>query len=178
MWHHHNYEASARMRDRYIPLEKVMEVLEPGERDTIMDIGGGDGHYSVEFSRHCRKVIYVDPSVSAVGLIGRKLPETGGNIVIVQEDACSMNIPDDVTKVFFSNSFHDIPCREDIVERFSRERGEAQFILIEFKKDSDIGPPRDIKIDPDELDEIFLKRGYRPIRREFLEKHYITRYSR
>lgn len=178
MWHHFNYEAAAEMRRKYVPVEKVLKVMAPEDGDVVMDIGGGDGHYSLLFSEHCGKVIYVDPSSQAVELTRKKASDSGGKVEIVQEDICSMAVPEIVNKVFFSNSFHDIPCRDELIEKFSRnDKGRIRFVLIEFRKDSDIGPPQFIRIGPEQLDEIFQRHGYRVLKRELLEKHYITMYG-
>lgn len=178
MWHHHNYEAAAEMRKRYIPVERVLDVVDLGKEDIIMDVGGGDGHYSLAFADRCRKVIYVDPSERAVNMMKSRNGDSPGNIEILQADVCNMELPEGVNKVFFSTSFHDIHCREEVIERFSRNSGgRVKFVLVEFKKDADIGPPDFVKIGPDELDKIFSKSGFKLVRREFFEKHYVAMYS-
>ena len=179
MWHHHNYEAAAEMRKKYIPIEKVLTLVDPGESDVIMDVGGGDGYYSTLFAEKCRKVYYVDPSNPAVNLVKRRLSGTTGNIEIMQEDICTMKLPDDISKVFFSNSFHDIGCRENLIGRLSEASvNPLKCILIEFKKEASIGPPEYVKIDQDELDNIFGRNGYHLERREVLLEHYVSSYIR
>ena len=179
MWHHHNYEAAAEMRKKYIPIEKVMSLVDLSQSDVIMDIGGGDGYYSTLFGEKCGKVYYVDPSNPAVNLVRKRLSGNTGNIEIMQEDICTMKLPEDITKVFFSNSFHDIGCRENLIDRLSgASKNQIKFILIEFKKDSSIGPPEYVKIDQDELDSIFGRHGYRLEKREVLQEHYISSYIR
>lgn len=179
MWHHFNYERASEMRKKYIPVDVVVDVVDPSPEDIIADVGGGDGHYSMLFSEKCGKAIYVDPSDAAVEMMRNKVKESGKHVDIYQEDACHLEFPDHVTKVFFSNSFHDIHCRDELIEKFSGNNGKpASFILVEFKKDADIGPPADIKFSPEELDALFSRHGYKPARREFFEKHYVTRYSK
>ena len=179
MWHHFNYERAAEMRKKYIPLEKVLSVVNLSSTDVIMDVGGGDGFYSNLFSEKCSKVYYVDASNSAVNMVKENISGTHSNVEVIQDDICTMNLPKDLTKVFFSNSFHDLGCREKLIDRIteiSHER--VKFILIEFKKDSSIGPPESVKIHPDELDSIFKRHGYELEKREFLQEHYISSYRR
>ena len=178
MWHHFNYDAAAEMRKKYIPIEKVLQIVNPSGGDTIMDIGGGDGHYSVVFSQHCDKVIYVDPSSPAVDLMRKRTEASQGKIEIYHDDICHMALPRGFNKVFFSNSFHDIHCRDELISRLADNGNDVKFALIEFMKDADIGPPDFVKIGPDELDSIFSKHGYSMEKREILEKHYISLYSR
>lgn len=178
MWHHFNYERAAEMRRKYIPVETVLKVADLGPEDIIMDVGGGDGFYSLIFSETAKKVIYVDPSESAASLIRSKLESSSGKIEILKEDICQMKLPHGVTKVFFSNSFHDISCRSQVVERFSREsNGKVEFVLVEFKKDADIGPPAHIKLGIEDLNSIFSEHNYSHIDGEVLEKHYVSRYK-
>ena len=179
MWHHFNYERAAEMRKKYIPLEKVLSVVDLTSTEVIMDVGGGDGFYSNLFSEKCSKVYYVDASNSAVNMVKENISGTHSNVEVIQDDICTMNLPKDLTKVFFSNSFHDLGCREKLIDRIteiSHER--VKFILIEFKKDSSIGPPESVKIHPDELDSIFKRHGYELEKREFLQEHYISSYRR
>lgn len=179
MVHHFNYEASATMRGRYIPLDKVLDVLDPRKDDVIMDVGGGDGYYSLQFSRRCRKVIYVDPSERAASIMDEKLNQGQNNIEVLQHSICSLEIPAEVTKIFFSNSFHDIECRKEFLERISGDPGlNIKFVLIEFRKDADIGPPAFIKIGQEELDSIFSEFDFRLVKRVELEKHYISMFSK
>ena len=182
MWHHFNnfnYEAAAEMRKKYISVDKVLKVADLKPEDVIMDVGGGDGFYSLLFSETVRRVLYVDPSEPAVALMRKKLKDSNGMIEILKEDICEIKVPDDVTKIFFSNSFHDVNCRNQFLERVSKTNGgRVDFVLVEFNKDADIGPPIHVKLGPDELDRIFSDHGYRRVQREVMEKHYVTRYSR
>ncbi len=177
MWHHHNYGKSAEMRKKYIPFEKVLSIVDLNKTDVIMDIGGGDGFYSKLFSERCAKVYYVDASSPAIELVKEKTQETPGNIEIMHENICSTNLPGDMNKIFFSNSFHDIECREELIDRLTEAAGKPlTFILIEFKKNASFGPPESIKIGQDELDRIFQSHGYHLYKRELLQEHYISSY--
>ena len=179
MWHHFNYERAAEMRKKYIPLEKVLSVVDLTSTEVIMDVGGGDGFYSNLFSEKCSKVYYVDASNSAVNMVKENISGTHSNVEVIQDDICTMNLPKDLTKVFFSNSFHDLGCREKLIDRIAEiSHEQVKFILIEFKKDSSIGPPESVKIHPDELDSIFKRHGYKLEKREFLQEHYISSYRR
>lgn len=179
MWHHHNYQASAEMRKKYIPFEKVISFVDLDSSDVIMDIGGGDGFYSKLFGEKCSKVYYVDASNPAIELIKEKLSDASGNIEVIQEDVCSMKLPNDMNKVFFSNSFHDVECRENLIDKLTEASGKPlTFILIEFKKKASFGPPEYIKIGQDELDNIFRNHGYNLEKRELFQEHYISSYTK
>ena len=133
MWHHFNYERAAEMRKKYIPLEKVLSVVDLTSTDVILDVGGGDGFYSNLFSEKCSKVYYVDASDSAVNVVKENISGTRGNVEVIQDDICTMNLPKDLTKVFFSNSFHDLGCREKLIDRIT-EISLCECIGIHFTK--------------------------------------------
>lgn len=167
------------MRKRYIPAEKVLETADLKADDTIMDIGGGDGFYTLLFSEHVKEVIYVDSSEPAISLVKERIGKGDTNIRIMNHDICSLDLPFGVTKVFFSNSFHDIECRDELVKNFVlSSNGRVEFVLVEFKKDADIGPPAYMKLGSNELDKIFSSHDYIPVARVNLEKHYVTRYGK
>lgn len=166
------------MRKKYIPFEKVLQIVDLNQSDVIMDVGGGDGFYSSLFSERCSKVYYVDASDPAVEMVREKFSRLPGNITILQEDICTTDLPKDLTKVFFSNSFHDLGCREKLLDRLKEVSDTAPaVILVEFKKESSIGPPEPVKIHSDELDRIFERHGYRLRKRETLQEHYISSYT-
>lgn len=167
------------MRRKYIPVEKVLAVAGLSESDVVMDVGGGDGFYSRTFSGKCRKVYYVDAADPAVSIMKDNLMESHSNVEILHGDICTMELPHDLTKVFFSNSFHDLGCREKLIDRLGEaSTGPLAFVLVEFKKDASIGPPESVKIGADELDGIFGRHGYKLAEREFLEQHYLSTYTR
>ncbi len=178
MWHHFNYEHAAEMRKKYIPVERVLEVANLSKEDVVMDVGAGDGFYTFLFSEHVKKVIYVDPSEPAAKIAEKR---KGGvdNVEIRRENICEIELPDGVTKVFFSNSFHDMKCKDRIIEDFSKSSDcNLEFVLVEFRKDADIGPPVHVKLGTDELDALFMRYGYEATKREIFEKHYVTRYTK
>ena len=92
MWHHFNYERAAEMRKKYIPLEKVLSVVDLTSTEVIMDVGGGDGFYSNLFSEKCSKVYYVDASNSAVNVVKENISGTRGNVEVIQDDICTMTL--------------------------------------------------------------------------------------
>lgn len=178
MWHHFNHERAAEMRKKYIPVDKVLEVADLSPDDVIVDVGGGDGFYTFLFSEYVKKAIYMDPSEPAADM-AEKQKKGKDNVEIRRDNVCEANLPEGVTKIFFSNSFHDMKCRDHIIEEFSGSSGgNVEFVLVEFRKDADIGPPISVKLGPEELDSLFRKYGYEVAKRETFEKHYVTRFKK
>lgn len=165
------------MRQRYIPVDRILSIVSPKREDTILDIGAGDGFYAEKFAEHGSKVIAIDVNTeSAVGI--KKMAETKGlPIEVINADVCKSFNPPIFNKVFFSTSFHDIDCRINLLNRI-REMGKkpTEVTLIEFKKIDSPGPPLSIRIDQRELDEIFIGAGFRLAENVELEIHYVSRY--
>ena len=182
MDHHHHghgfdYDRMAEMREKMVDIKSVLEFMNIKKEENIADIGSGDGYYSLIMAPLCSKVYSIDISEDGIERENIKIVKNKiKNVETLQEDICKMNKVPDVDRVFFSNSFHDFPCMTDIIKKFT-ERNKPIFTLIEFKKDSVIGPPSEIKLAPEELDSIFLKNNYERKGIKFFEHNYIVNYS-
>ena len=179
MHHNFNYERALEFREKYIPLPDVLEVANPLPEDILVDIGAGDGFYSIIFAERVKKVYYVDPSETARELLKKNIGKTPvNNLTVVSDDVCENLDIAGYNKVFFSNSFHDIICREDLIDRLKKNSSEnLEIILTEFKLESEIGPPVEIRIDQEHLDRIFSSKGFRLMKRIELRYHYISRFG-
>ncbi len=180
MHHNFNYERALEFREKYIPLSDVLEVANPLPTDILVDIGAGDGFYSITFAKKVRKVYYVDPSETARELLRKNIEKTPvDNLTVISDDVCENLDIAGYNKVFFSNSFHDIICREDLIDRL-KKRGpkNLEIILTEFNLESEIGPPVEIRIDQKHLDRIFSSKGFKLMKRIELRYHYISRFGR
>lgn len=179
--HEFDYNAVAELRSKFIPYGKVEEFINPVEGDVILDIGAGDGFYSVNFSQKIGRgrVISLEIDERGADLINRKIAEREiGNIEVVIGDACSDLDVVGFNKVFFSNTFHDLDCREDLLEKLKViGDGELEVFLIEFKKKRlDFGPPEEIRLSEEELKGIFLSHGFKFMGRLELSHHYLHSY--
>lgn len=181
--HDFNYGHVAEQRKKYIPYQKVEEFVDPGNGDVILDIGAGDGFYSINFARKIvsGRVIAVELDKRATSLIEeRKKTDSIPNVEIVNQDVCR-NFPfREYTKVFFSNSFHDLPCREELLKNISSSSASGvQIFFIEFKKEiQEFGPPAEMRISEGELREELGKNGFRFTGRLELKAHYLHSYER
>ena len=178
--HHHgqgfDYDRLAEMRKTLVNTEKIIEFMGVKKGDIIADVGSGDGYYSLLFSPLCAKVYSIDHSEDGTERERKKILEKDiPNIEVIKKDACQMSSLPEVSRVFFSTSFHDFPCQDRLIRGFSSKQ-KPIFTLIEFKKDAEFGPPMEIKLSPEELDKIFKKNGY--VRKNILyfEHHYVANY--
>lgn len=179
--HHFDYEHVAELRGKLIPYEKVEEFVRPEGNDVILDVGAGDGFYSINFAKKLNggKVIALEIDERGTILLKKKMGEQGiYNIDILQEDACQNFHFSGYNKVFFSNSFHDIPCSDKLVREFAETGNKGlEIVLIEFRKEVvDLGPPAHIRISENELKQKFTSRGFTFSGRLELTHHYLHKY--
>jgi SAM-dependent methyltransferase len=180
--HHHDhnefdYERIGQMRAKLLDIEKVLTFLDIKKDEIIADVGSGDGYYSILFSKLCKKVYSIDHSENGISLESEKIKnENISNIEMLKNDVCSMREFPFVSRVFFSTSFHDFDCSKSLIERFSSKNHFPTFSLIEFHKDSQIGPPKEIKLSPEDLDSIFNPQGYTRTNIISFDQHYIVNY--
>jgi SAM-dependent methyltransferase len=132
-------------------MEKNRGKMDLSESDVVLDVGSGDGYYTSRFAEHCGKVIAIDENCE--GLKGNYYAKS--NIETFCEDAChwfkNYNL-DGLTHVFFSNSFHDMSCQDEILSALSGNlHGGAHLDLIEFYPDTPFGPPKSIRFSKDEI---------------------------
>lgn len=181
MTHIHNfdYERVAQLRATYIDDEKVLDFVSPDKSDVIIDIGSGDGHYSVLFSRSAGTVYAIDLNPRSKDLTEEKARKSGReNVIHILSDACHGNLPASFNKVFFGTSFHDLPCRDSLLDMLKTSRkGALRVIFLEFKKEDTPGPPEEIRIAEEELQELMIRHGFALKRSESLKIHYIQEYE-
>ncbi len=169
-----HYVAARNMRGQLIPDSYVIEMVGDGER--ILDAGCGDGYYSVLFSRFSRSVVAVDSNDIALRMLAERITEEKiDNIIVEKANLCDY-VPHDAGLIFMSNSFHDLNCKENFIQKAVDSLDWPIFTLIEFKKNTPFGPPENIRFSESELESFFRRWGYTLDRRKSLTMHYIHRY--
>lgn len=176
-----NYDSVAERRARYIPYDSVEKFVSPSGNDVLVDIGAGDGFYSCSFAGRLPggRVIAVEVDERGVSLINDRIRKEGTtNVEVIKADVCNGFSAHGYNKAFFSTTFHDIPCRSELVDRLVKgSSGTLDIYLIEFRKDIlDFGPPADVRFSREELRDFFEKKGFRLIKEELLSHHYLHHY--
>lgn len=178
--HHHDdfdYERIDEMRSKIVDVKKVLDLMHIEKEDIICDMGSGSGFYSTLFSHHCKHVYAYEWSEKGNEILQRKMRAEGiENITINRENICNVSSFPECTKIFFSTSFHDFECREKLIELF-KKAGSPDFILIEFKKDGEVGPPAHIRISERELEKIFSKHDYSMKRKIEFQYTYVCYFA-
>ncbi len=177
-WDEESYGHMARRRVEIIDVKSLLDFMEIKKNETIIDVGSGDGFYSILFSEHCNNVVSLDKSADGIELERKKLTEKGiKNVTALKLDLCQSSDVPLGDRIFFSTSFHDFPCKEELISKFC-DGVSPKFTLVEFHKNSEVGPPAEIKISPDELDHIFHEKGYERTRFLSHDHIYMATYER
>ncbi|MEM3841069.1 MAG: class I SAM-dependent methyltransferase [Candidatus Micrarchaeaceae archaeon] len=179
-WEGFDYARSRRIKNSLIPIDKVMRFIDPSSTDRILEIGAGDGEYAEALAKaaHSGVVVAMEFTEAASKLIEQRIVKSGlKNLELWRMNACLVEDFSKFEKIFMSDVFHDIECKDRLLEMVhkSAERG-MQLILIEFKKSSKIGPPESIKLSEKQLDGIMSKHGFELLGRIELEQHYMAKY--
>lgn len=157
---------------------QLINLMKLSQTDIVLDTGSGDGYYSFRFAEHCAKVIAID--LRSDGFKSQFYLKP--NIEAINADACDWITKNDlkrITHVFFSNSFHDLNCQNEILSALSQKLpSKAQIIMIEFYPDTPFGPPKNIRFTKEELKSKVEAFGF--IEENFLDlnTHYLISFKK
>ena len=86
--------------EKYITTHMMDRYIKPG--DTILDIGGGPGHYSIHYARQGHDVTLLDLSEENVRFAKKKARQYGVKIKALQGNALDLSVfPDDSFDIVF-----------------------------------------------------------------------------
>jgi len=137
----------------------------------MLDIGAGSGYLSIagaEIMGSGSKVFAIDSYEGSVKTLEKELTEKGiKNVTAINADAVNQ-IPlqrDLVDICLMSNVVHGFAANGEM-DRVLKNinavlKDEGKLIIIDFKKiETPIGPPLDIRLDPDEIEDMVSPYGY------------------
>lgn len=155
--------------------DHLLEMMNLTLNDIVIDVGSGDGFYSNEFSKVCKQVFSVDEYCKNF----ESDFYSNSNITTICIDAChGIDVPK-VTHAFFSNSFHDMKCQDQLLNFLSSIlKGGGKLTLVEFKLDTPFGPPKATRFSEDELVKKVEPWGFKKIDRREFEYHYAVSFVR
>jgi ubiquinone/menaquinone biosynthesis C-methylase UbiE len=148
--------------------------LAPGE--SFLDIGCGYGHFSIAASGIVgpeTSVYAIDAAPSGIEMLEAEIIEKGiGNIRPEVMDAME-RLPDPsqgsngFRVILMSNVLHGFVANGEIeavmknIEKAHADNG--RLMIVEFKKqETEFGPPMDIRLSEDDIEELFQGFGYLP----------------
>jgi cyclopropane fatty-acyl-phospholipid synthase-like methyltransferase len=169
-------------RDAWQMPDRVIEALglKPGQ--IVADIGAGTGYFSVRLAKSAAapKVYGVDIEKSMVEYLGRRAMREGlTNVVAIQAGADRTNLPEPVDLVLVVDTYHHIPGRVAYFRALKTlMKPGARLAIVDFKKDSPEGPPREFRFTPEEISAELGKAGFSlRARHDFLPRQMFLVYA-
>lgn len=172
--HRHSFAANSELRAEM--KGAILDLMQLGPDDVVADLGSGEGFYAVEFAQRAKTVYAVD--VDARALASPYLDRPG--IVKVEAHLCAdFALPTDVTHVFFSNSFHDIDCRDSLLHNIATAlKPGSHLTMVEFKLDTPFGPPKHMRLAKEELKNLVEAHSFRQKDEREFDYHYALTFER
>ncbi len=145
---------------------------------TVVDVGAGTGFFAVEAARRVGsegRVYAVDLSDELVELLReRRDRESLPQLRPIQNSLTSIPLPSGVADVvLLANVLHDIPV-STLSEAVRLVKHQGRFVNVDWKKEETRGgPPLEIRLTPDEAEQLLERQGLREVERwEFGPWHY------
>ncbi len=135
-----------------VPIDPLIERLRRLKRREIaFDIGAGTGYFTFHLAKLFKVVYAVEKDFEKAKKISEKGVKNVG--VIVTDKPPEVDF--DVDFVLFANSLHEIEDKGSYAEWV--KRSSRTFAVIEWKRDAcvNMGPPREVRIDPDYVIDLF-----------------------
>ena len=162
------------------PYEVVTRLhLRRGQR--VADIGAGTGYFTVRLARAVGargRVYAVDIDRSALQYMRRRFRrEKLGQIQVLQGTADDPKLPVAVDLIFICDTWHHIDKRgayARALRRYLTRTG--RLVIVDFKPDADtaIGPPRQMRLSPEQITEELRQGGFEVTRElDFLPLQYV-----
>jgi len=156
----------------------VLNVIDLKADDIIFDIGSGDGFYSSEFSKVCKAVFAIDEYEKNF----ESKHYESQNITKIPESICEWIKKNDfaqATHVFFSNSFHDMECQNEILSALSKSlKKGAHLDMVEFNLKAVFGPPKNIRFSKEMLKTKVEPYGFKEVKYVEFKNHYFISFEK
>ncbi|HWQ20752.1 MAG TPA: class I SAM-dependent methyltransferase [Methanotrichaceae archaeon] len=156
----------------------ILESLHLRIGDTFLDAGCGDGYFSLaasEFIGGEGRVYAVDNDEAAINHLRKEIANR--DIVniepIVADITDKIPLPNEIIDTtLMANVLHGLVANDELdgamkeINRVMKHGGkllehDAKFLVVEFKKDSPMGPPSNIKLSPEQVQDIMAIYGFK-----------------
>ena len=151
-------------RDAWQLPDRVIETLAIKPGQIVADIGAGTGYFTVRLAKSApaARVYGVDIEQSMVDYLSHRAMREGlKNVTAVQGGSDRTNLPEPVDVVLIVDTFHHIPQRVAYFTALKKlMKPGARLAIVDFKKDSPEGPPKEFRFTPDEISAELGKAGF------------------
>lgn len=151
-------------RDAWQRPDEVLLALALPPDAAVADVGAGTGYFAVRLARKTPqgRVYAVDIEPSMVHYLEERARKEGlSNLTAVQGGPASPNLPEPVDLILMVDTYHHLEGRVGYFERLrAKLRPGGRLAVIDFKKESKLGPPPQHKLAPAELDAELAQAGW------------------
>ncbi len=164
-------------RDAWQKPDEVVEALHLDRAASVADVGAGTGYFSARIAKRIPegKVFAADVEPDMVRYLRERAErEQLSNLAPVQASADAANLPTPVDLVLVVDTYHHIGHRVAYFSKLkSSLRPGGRLAVIDFRKDSPVGPPVEHRIPPEKVTEELAAAGFTPVESyDFLPRQY------
>ncbi len=188
--HQHSFQGAERWahvfddpaRDAWQKPHEVIQALRLRPDAIVADIGAGTGYFSARLSRMLPKgkVYAADVEPDMVKYLGERADREGlKNVFPIRASATESNLPEPVDVALLVDVYHHIDHRVRYFENLKNSiRADGRVAIIDFRMDAKDGPPRAVRIPPEEVKREMARAGYRLTEEPgFLPEQYFLVFS-
>jgi cyclopropane fatty-acyl-phospholipid synthase-like methyltransferase len=151
-------------RDEWQKPDEVVRALKLAPDAVVADIGAGTGYFAMRLARAVPqgRVYAIDTETDMVGHLARRAREAGlANVRAVQAVADDPRLPEKADAILFVNVYHHVQNRQRYFSRLrDLLRPDGRLVVVDFRRDAPVGPPRSVRIAPDVVTRELRQAGY------------------
>lgn len=151
-------------RDEWQKPHQVIQALNLAPGSVVADIGSGTGYFSIRLAHFVPKgrVFGVDIEPDMVKYLAERATRDGlTNVTAVSGKPDDPRLPAKVDVVIMVDVFHHVAGREQYFRRLRNSlKPGGRVAIIDYKKDSPMGPPVSVRITPDAVKAELRAAGY------------------
>ena len=164
-------------RDAWQKPHEVIQALKLAPDAAVADIGAGTGYFAVRLAHMTPKgrVYAVDIEPDMVKYLGERAQKSGvGNLTPVLGAPDDPKLPAKVDLVLMVDVYHHIAAREGYFRKLAGSiKPGGTVAIIDFTKDSPVGPPPETRLSAKEVRAEMERAGYVSVREHgFLPNQY------
>jgi cyclopropane fatty-acyl-phospholipid synthase-like methyltransferase len=160
----------------------VIAAMEIPHGGRVADIGAATGYFPVRIARaRPDTTVYgVDIEPDMVRYLGERAQKEGlTNLQAVQAEASDARLPQPVDRVLLVDTYHHIGERPAYFRKLAGSlRPGGRVIVVDFKVDAPIGPPKEHKLAPETVTKEMQEAGYRKVGERELPYQYVLSFER
>ncbi|MEK5441004.1 MULTISPECIES: class I SAM-dependent methyltransferase [unclassified Fredinandcohnia] len=154
-------------RKKIVDPERIITMLGLTESDKIVDLGAGNGFFTIPFAQTTRDTVYaVDIEQKMLELLKERANKASiENITYIQSDLENIKMEEDtVDKAFIAFVMHEIPNMTKALEEIKRIiKPGGKLLIVDWEAvESEMGPPLHERISSKEMENFLHSNGFQP----------------